>query len=128
MRYRRVIRDNNINNIVWFGSYGVNPNGTAKFVGPGKHENFSSGSLGVKDSLTQQLNTIEGELWYAVNFGIPLMDNFTSKSELDTEIMSMILAHPEVQTILKFTSRVQGRHYWCEAEIQSTFGVIILSV
>ena len=128
MRYRRVIRDNDINNIVWFGSYGVNYDGTAKFAGPGRHANFSSEQVGVKDSLTQQLNTIEGELWYAINFGIPLMDNFTSKSELDTEIMSMILSHPEVQTILSFNSKVNGRSYTCNAEIQSTFGVITLSV
>lgn len=128
MRYRRVVRDNDINNIVWFGSYGVDTNGKAKFAGTTKHDNFSSEKEGVKDSLIQQLNTIEGELWYSVNFGIPLIDNFTSKSEVDMEIMNRILSHPEVISILSFTSKVNGRNYWCNAEIQSRFGVISLTV
>lgn len=128
MRYRRTVKEDGKLKVVWFGSYGTDSNGKAKFVSSDKHDNFSSEQEGVKDSLLQKLSTIENELWYSITYGIPLIEKYTSRTEMDVAIMTMILEHPEVQGILNFNSTVNGRTYSCTTEILSAFGSITLAI
>lgn len=95
--------------IVWFGSYGLNHDGTAK-----KANNYSENQKAVSDSLTQRLNVLQGELWYSFNEGFPLWDNHKNVNVLDAYISEVILNHPDVKSILEFNSkieRVEGQQY-----------------
>lgn len=93
--------------IVWFGSYGLNHDGTAKFFNPNdKHDNYASEAEGVAVSLTQRLNVLQGELWYNINSGLPLWDKHKNTTILDTYITSTILSHSEVKNIIEFSSEL----------------------
>lgn len=112
--------------IVWFGSYGVDENGKAKFVE--NKENFSTNQQGVCDSLTQRLSILRNELWYDASYGLPLFDKIKSKIVLDSYIMTAIKEHPDVIEINNFNSKVIDNKYSCEMNITSTFGDISLSI
>lgn len=128
MRCRRTKRENDVNNVVWFGSYGKNADGTAKFYNDSdKHDNFSEEQESVKDSLTQRLSVIENELWYAINYGLPLIGN-ASRVEMDAAIITIIDGHPDVSEITSFESEFIGHSYHAKIEIQSAYGVINISI
>lgn len=111
-------------NVVWFGSYGTNGDGTAKFYNPDdKSDSFSEKQENVADSLIQRLNVIQQELWYDVYHGLPLLDNST-KSEIDISVAEIILAHPEVISIMNFSSTQTGHKYRAEITVQSSYGVV----
>ena len=100
-------------NVVWFGSYGINQDGTAKFYNlTNKHDNYATGKQAVADSLTQRLNVLQGELWYSVNEGFPLWENHKNTNVLDIYITSTILKHPDVSEVIEFSSEItQGQNY-----------------
>lgn len=138
MRTRKLIKDeNNKFHLVWFGSYGKNQNGTAKFAGEvdlekpygyednGKHENYSTLSEGVRDDLIQRLSIIKGELWYNTKLGIPLFNKIEKKGILDSYIINEVSNCPDVTNIVKFTSEVKNnRDYSCEILVNTIFGDI----
>ena len=137
MKCRRVKTDeNNIKHIVWFGSYGKNDDGTAKFVdnnyedtygdeNNGKHNNFSSDNDAVKDSLIQRLNIIRGELWYNINKGLPIFDKVKQKGFIDSYVISTITEHTDVININYFSSKVINNHYYTfTVKITTKYGVI----
>lgn len=115
--------------VVWFGSYGVNEsNGNAKFFNPiDKHDNFSSDSEAVVDSLTQRLSILKKELWYNVNYGLPLVDH-PNKIVLDTTVAAIIEQHPDVVAIIEFSSTLQNRQYSCLVKILSKFGQMEVNI
>jgi len=142
MRTRKLVKDeNNKIHLVWFGSYGKNQNGTAKFAGTvdvskpygyednGKHENYSTLAEGIRDDLIQRLSLIKGELWYNIKLGIPLFNKIKKKGLIDSYIIKEVLSCPDVTNIVKFKSYVQNdRNYSCEILVNTTYGEIKFSI
>ena len=142
MRTRKLIKDeNNKFHLVWFGSYGKNLDGTAKFVGDvdldkqygyednGKHENYSVLAEGVRDDLIQRLSVIRGELWYNITIGMPIFIKIKKKGILDSYIINEVLNCPDVTGIVKFTSSVKNNvNYSCELLVNTTYGEIKFSI
>lgn len=131
MKCRR-IKDEVIDNvrhrtIVWFGSYGRNDDGTAKFFNTNdKHDNFAKEQQGVVDSLIQRLSVIKSELWYNVSYGLPLQSN--SKLAIDSEIVKIVSNHPDVMQIVDFTSAVNNHAYRCDLIVQTKYGIVDISI
>ena len=129
MKCRRIKKQTNENTIVWFGSYGLNGDGTAKFYNPSdKHDNFADEQEGVRDSLTQRLSVIKNELWYNINYGLPLLEKIKYKAEIDTTVASIILTHENVLEITSFESSVIQHHYSAKFVVMTTFGELELSI
>lgn len=127
MRVRRLVTDNQTakkeRRIVWFGSYGTNTDGTARFFNPNdKHDNFASGNTWVKDSLIQRLSVIKHELWYNYQYGMPLVDDGTARVTIDAFVMETIQNHEDVLEITSFSSRIEGHEYHCDVGFTTTFG------
>ena len=120
--------------IVWFGSYGINHDGTAKFYNANnKHDNYATEKQAVADSLTQRLNVLQGELWYAVNTGFPLWDKHKNTNVLDIYITSTILKHPDVSEVIEFSSEItqkEGKNYYiysASVRIMTKYGELTIS-
>lgn len=95
------------NNIVWFGSYGIEEDGKAKKV----KENFVENEKAVAQSLKQKLSVIQGELWYHINYGLPLYNKVKSKGVLDAVILGILEDHPSVKKIINFKSSIVNHKY-----------------
>ena len=89
---------------------------------------FSEQQQSVIDGLTQRLSIIKSELWYAVSYGIPLFEKNRSKVEFDSWVLKTINAHPDVNSILSFSSYVNNKQYHCEVQILSTYGQIDINL
>ena len=133
MRVRRIIDERSgttrQRTIVWFGSYGTNTDGTAKFVNPNdKHDNFSSENTMVRDCLIQRLSVIQHELWYNYRYGMPLVDDDTAKVTIDTFVMKTIQEHQDVLEITSFSSNLDKHNYHCDVQFTTKFGNTSLSL
>ena len=133
MRVRRIIDESSgttrQRTIVWFGSYGTNTDGTAKFVNlSNKHDNFSSENTMVRDCLIQRLSVIQHELWYNYRYGMPLVDDDTAKVTIDTFVMKTIQEHQDVLEITSFTSNLDKHNYHCDVQFTTKFGNTSLSL
>ena len=141
MRCRKIVEENEIKNIVWFGSYGKNLDGTAKFVDEnvdrtnygsddnGKHENYSSEQQGVCDSLIQQLSVIRGELWYNINKGLPIFDKVKRKGFIDSYVVETTLNTVDVKSITSFSSEIIDNHYYhCNIKILTKYGEVAIEI
>lgn len=117
----RKITDNK--KIIWFGSAGKDENN--KKI---PYENYSTEQEGVKDSLTQRLSVIKGELWYNLNAGIPLLDKNSSDVVYDSYISSTIMKHPMVLSIKKFVSVVENHKYRCSIIVETVYGDIEMTI
>lgn len=106
-------------NVVWFGSIGKNPDGTAI-----KRDNFSKQQEGVSDSLTQRLSLIKGELWYNITYGLPLFDKIKSKVLIDSQVINIITSHPDVIRINNFSSTLERNNYSCYIKVITQYGNI----
>ena len=95
------------NNIVWFKSYGIEEDGKAKKV----DENFVENEKAVAQSLKQKLSVIQGELWYHINYGLPLYNKVKSKGVLDAVILGILEDHPSVKKIINFKSSIVNHKY-----------------
>lgn len=95
------------NNIVWFKSYGIDEEGKAKKV----KENFVENEKAVAQSLKQKLSVIQGELWYHINYGLPLYNKVKSKGVLDAVILGILEDHPSVKKIINFKSSIVNHKY-----------------
>ena len=94
-------------NIVWFKSYGIEEDGKAKKV----KENFVENEEAVAQSLKQKLSVIQGELWYHINYGLPLYNKVKSKGVLDAVILGILEDHPSVKKIINFKSSIVNHKY-----------------
>lgn len=133
MRVRRVMDEHSgttrRRTIVWFGSYGTNTDGTAKFVNSNdKHDNFSSENTMVRDCLIQRLSVIQHELWYNYQYGMPLVDDSTVKVAVDNFVMKTIQEHQDVFEITSFTSNLDKHNYHCDVQFTTKFGNTSLSL
>ena len=68
--------------------------------------NYADKQEGVSYSLIQRLSILKGELWYRINYGLPLLDKVRSGAILDSVIINIILSHPDVTNITKFQSSI----------------------
>lgn len=117
MKYRNIVRnDDGTYNIVWFSSAGIDIN---KNKIPAN--NYVTGQEGIAKSLTQWLAVIKGELWYSINYGLPLLDKIRNKAVYDAYIIETITSHPEVKTIKQFVSNVENNVYTYNCTIISIF-------
>lgn len=133
MRVRRIIDERSGTTrrraIAWFGSYGTNTDGTAKFVNANdKHDNFSSENTMVRDCLIQRLSVIQHELWYNYQYGMPLVDEDTAKVTIDNFVMKTIQEHQDVLEITSFTSNLDKHNYHCDVQFTTKFGNTSLSL
>lgn len=84
--------------------------------------NYSENTDAVVDSLIQRLSVIKGELWYQVNFGMPLMEKLRGTTVLDMTIMDIITSHPGVAQLDSFTSSIKNHVYTFTGQIRSIYG------
>ena len=133
MKVRRLARikqsDGSIEKeVVWFGSYGTNADGTAKFFNPNnKHDNFAEKQEYVADALTQKLSVLQKELWWNVSYGLPLMEKLNSKTALDATIAQIISVQPEVRDIVVFESTMMLHKYSAHIEVDTIYGPVSLN-
>lgn len=127
MRCRRIKKIDGRNEVVWFGSWGKNGDRTQFFSPTDKHDNFSDQQQGVSDSLTQRLSVLREELWYDIDYGLPLFDK-VRKPAMDSFICSTVLNHPDVVSIDEFSSQVINNKYSCSMTVVSVFGNVLLSI
>ena len=129
MRCRRIKRGITSDTVVWFGSYGKAADGSSLFSNENNiHDNFAEGQEGVADSLTQRLSVIEGELWYNVSFGLPLMEKIDSKIAIDAAVSQIVLSHPDVIDIIEFESSKSATRYYAKMKISTNFGEFSLEI
>jgi len=83
---------------------------------------------GVAADLTQRLSVLKNELWYQINYGLPLLDKIKSKAVIDASVLDIITSHPNVVRVSKFESQVLNRKYSCKATIESEFGPVQLNL
>ena len=84
--------------------------------------NYAESSQAVADSLTQRLSVIKGELWYQVNYGLPLTEKQRGTNVLDLVIGDIISSHPGVASLDSYKSKLVGHTYYYDCQITSVFG------
>ena len=84
-------------------------------------QNYVSDTDAVVASLIQRLSLIKGELWYQVNYGIPLTENTFSVALFDSVISDIIVSHPSVAAIENYQSYISGNTYYYTCKIKSIF-------
>lgn len=84
--------------------------------------NYSEDTDAVVDSLIQRLSVIKGELWYQVNFGLPLTEKNRGVTIFDMTIMDIITSHPGVAQLDSFTSSIKNHVYTFTGQIRSVYG------
>lgn len=91
-------------------------------------DNFSFDQEGIKDSLTQKISTLRKELWYNVNYGMPIVNKERSKLAIDSFIATVVESHPDVIRIENFSSKITNRQYSCYMTIVSKYGNLTIEV
>lgn len=104
-------------NIVWFNSTGKSKDNKSI---PAK--NYISKTDAVVESLIQRLSIIKGELWYQINYGLPLMEKYKSKGILDATITDIISNHRGVRYIKSYESKLEKNNYTFDCVIISVYG------
>lgn len=85
------------------------------------HNSYSERQEGIKNSLIQRLSVIKNELWYNINYGLPLLDKIKNKAILDSVIINIINNHEEVKTIRKYKSFIVDHTYSFEVIIDTIY-------
>ena len=110
-------------NVVWFGSQGIDDN-TGRAI---RADNYSEGQQAVSSSLTQRLSVLKRELWYKIDFGLPLFDKIKSKAIIDSNVIATITSNEDVVRIESFESSLVDKVYSCSAKIMTKYGLIDLN-
>lgn len=84
-------------------------------------QSYAEYQEGVASSLIQRLSVIKGELWYQINYGLPLFDKIKSKGIYDSTIIGIITNHPDVTDIEEFNSYVEKNVYYFNAKINTIY-------
>ena len=87
-----------------------------------RHDNYAKDLDAVAQSLQQNLSVIRGELWYNVDFGMPLTSSNLSKGILDSYVVDAILDNLYVYSIATFDSLVSNHHYKATFEANTIYG------
>lgn len=119
MRTRAIVNGN----VVWFGSAGL-----GEYDRKIPANNFAEKQQHVVDGLRQRLSIIKGELWYKMNYGLPLLDKISSKAVVDASVLDIVNSQEDVKEILSFTSRVVNHEYTCNMQILTIYGEISISI
>ena len=128
--------------IVWFGSYGLNDDGTAKKAydeneydsnARGNRTstidiNYDEDLYAIVETLRQKLSVLKGELWNHVDFGIPLFDKSKSKGVIDSYIIRTILKTKGVREITSFSSNRSSYAYTCSFIAKTIYGNAEISI
>ena len=101
---------------------------TIRSVNGKQADSFVYQQEGVAADLTQRLSVLKNELWYQINYGLPLLDKIKSKAVVDASVLDVITSHPNVVRVSKFESQVLNRKYSCKATIESEFGPVQLNL
>lgn len=91
-------------------------------------DNYLDRQAGVASSLTQRLSIIRGELYYAVNEGLPIADKVSSKAIIDAKIIEIASKHPDVKSITEFRSVKDKHSYTCSFKANTTYGELVVTV
>lgn len=86
--------------------------------------NYATDVDAVVESLRQRLSVIKGELWYQINYGIPLFEK-KNKAFMDAAILGIINNHPAVANILNFQSNVKDKNYSFNCRIMTIYSAEI---
>lgn len=123
------------NEIIWFGSAGLDLtqpvyNNKGEQIGYKslKAQSFVDEQSAVVSSLTQRLSVIKTELWYNMNYGLPLFDKVKSKVFMDSAVTDIIMQHPDVLRIEKFESHIENKKYSCKSQIVSKYGNLTFEI
>jgi len=84
-------------------------------------ENYAVQQENVACSLIQRLSVIKGELWYLINYGLPILDKVRNRQIMDSVIINIILNHPEVKNIIYFTSEIKDHVYIYSSRISTIY-------
>lgn len=123
MRCRKLVRNEDGFDVVWFNSAGMNV--SKRMIAD---ENFATEQQYVADDLTQKMLVLKNELWYAIQYGVPLLDKIKSKIRMDSFVGTTIMTQPDVIKILKFNSTLTNGVYNVNVSILSSFGNINIEV
>lgn len=104
-------------NVVWFGSCGKDKNGNKI-----EAHNYESDVLGLISNLNMELSLLEGELWWDIYNGMPLLQKNRSKGIIDSYIIQELTSYGEIKEILKFNSKIENHSYKCELVVRSIYG------
>lgn len=108
--------------------YSTNSTTCGDIVVDRQADNYLSRQAGLASSLTQRLSVIRGELWYAINAGLPLADKITSKGIIDAKIAEIVSKHPDVKSISEFKSTTDKHSYSCTFKVNTLYGELVLTV
>ena len=120
--------------IVWFGSYGKKQDGTAlradedystRFV---SHDNYATEQDGIVNSLIQRLSVIQGELWWQMDYGLPLFSKYKSKGLIDAQVIDIVLEHSDVVEFTSFNSNYSNYEYTADFTVLSVFGKVNINL
>lgn len=84
-------------------------------------DNYSIDKDSIVPSLMQRLSVLKGELWYQVNYGLPLVESHNSPVVFDMVIYDIISSHPGVSSIRSYQSEKVGHTYTFTCEIVSIY-------
>ena len=87
-----------------------------------KLPNYVEDTDAVVVSLIQRLSVIKGELWWQVNYGVPLTDKVRGTTLYDMVITDIIASHPGVASIQSYSSNLVGHTYTYTCTIKTIFG------
>ena len=89
-------------------------------------KNYAGLQEGTAYSLIQRLSVLKNELWWQINYGIPLLEKVKNKNIFDSVIINIILNHPDVTNIIYLNSFVQGNQYYFEVKVSTVYSEDIL--
>lgn len=87
-----------------------------------KLPNYVEDTDAVVASLIQRLSVIKGELWWQVNYGMPLTDKVRGTTLYDMVVTDIITSHPGVASIQSYSSNLVGHTYTYTCTIKTVFG------
>lgn len=87
-----------------------------------KLPNYVEDTDAVVVSLIQRLSVIKGELWWQVNYGMPLTDKVRGTTLYDMVVTDIITSHPGVASIQSYSSNLVGHTYTYTCTIKTVFG------
>lgn len=119
------ISDNQTKDVDYNKALRANDDYSTKFVA---HDNYATEQEGVVNSVIQRLSVIQGELWWQMDYGIPLFSNVSSKAIMDSSIIDMTLEHEDVLEFIDFNSTLENHNYKCNFEVLTTYGNIIVNI
>lgn len=84
--------------------------------------NYAEDKDAVEHSLTQRLSVLKGELWYQINYGIPLLEKQKGTRVLDVVICDIITSHPAVSSLTSYSSKIVDGVYTFDCSIKTIYG------